>query len=77
MLQLDEWEDDCKENDSSTLDMNDDGDIDCISNISDSCLEMTTSQMSFFKLKNQWVDNVVQHCSSFIFFQVYCGIIGM
>lgn len=43
MLQLDESEDDCKENDGSTLGMNDDGDIDCISNIVDCCLQMTTS----------------------------------
>lgn len=35
MLQLDESENDCEENGSHPLDMNDDGDIDCISNIND------------------------------------------
>lgn len=38
---------------------------------------MTTSSMNFFTLRNQWVNNIVQRYSSFIFFQVYWGIINM
>lgn len=53
MLQLDESLDECEETDSTILYMIDDGDIECISNISDCCLQMTVSKMNFLKLKDQ------------------------